>query len=147
MKAEFPEVEAINAMYTHGYCTIISSKMRFGGFAKTLGCRLLSTPHGITYPKIIIVVDEEIDPFNLQQVIWAITVRFRPERDLVIIPNAPGSTVDPAHLIRGLTTKVIIDATNPVFPDIPLADASIIETPPDTPLWIERILKKMKEVL
>jgi UbiD family decarboxylase len=147
MKAEFPEVEAINAMYTHGYCTIISSKMRFGGFAKTLGCRLLSTPHGITYPKIIIVVDEEIDPFNLQQVIWAMTVRFRPERDLVIIPNAPGSTVDPAHLIRGLATKVIIDATNPVFPDIPLSDASIIETPPDTPLWTERILKKMNEAL
>jgi UbiD family decarboxylase len=48
MKTQFPEVDAINSMYTHGYCTIISSKMRFGGFAKTLGCGLLSTPHGIT---------------------------------------------------------------------------------------------------
>lgn len=90
VKEEFPEVDSINAMYTHGYLVIISSRMRFGGFAKTLGCRLLSTPHGIVYPKIVIVVDEDINPFDLQQVIWAVTVRFRPERDLVIISNVPG---------------------------------------------------------
>lgn len=145
IKSEFPEIEAINAMYSHGYGTIISSKMRFGGFAKTLAMRLLSTPHGINYPKFIIVVDEDIDPFDLQQVIWAITVRFRPERDLVLIPNAPGSTVDPAHLVRGITTKVIIDATKPVFPDIPLADASIVDVPPETPFWMDEILKRRKK--
>jgi UbiD family decarboxylase len=144
MKTQFPEIDAVNSMYTHGYCTIISSKMRFGGFAKTLGCGLLATPHGITYPKLIIVVDDDVDPFNLQQVIWALTVRFRPERDLVIIPNAPGSTLDPAHLVRGLATKVIIDATRPVFPDLPLADASIVEAPPESAVWMEEILKKMK---
>ena len=88
------------------------------------------------------MVDDDIDPFDLQQVMWAITVRFRPERDLVLIPNAPGSTVDPAHLVRGITTKMIIDATRPVFPDIPLADASIVDVPPETPFWIEEILKR-----
>lgn len=144
MKPEFPEIDSINAMYTHGYCVIISSKMRFGGFAKTLGCRLLSTPHGIVYPKFIIIVDEDIDPFDLQQVLWAITVRFRPERDLVVIPNAPGSTVDPAHLVRGLATKVIIDATKPAFPDVPMSESSVVEIPPEVPLWMEKILKKMK---
>jgi UbiD family decarboxylase len=144
MKAEFPEVEAINAMYTHGYCAIISSKMRFGGFAKTLGCRLLSTPHGITYPKLIIVVDEDVDPFDLQQVIWAMTVRFRPERDMAVIPNAPASTLDPAHLVRGLATKIIIDAAKPAFPDIPLSDAAMVEPPRETASWIEEIQKRMK---
>jgi 4-hydroxybenzoate decarboxylase len=144
MKSEFPELQAVNAMYSHGYVTIISSKMRFGGFAKTLTLRLLTTPHGINYPKFIIVVDDDIDPFDLQQVMWAISVRFRPERDLVLIPNAPGSTVDPAHLVRGITTKTIIDATRPVFPDIPLADASIVDVPPETAFWIEEILKRRK---
>jgi 4-hydroxybenzoate decarboxylase len=142
MKAEFPELEAINAMYSHGYGAIISSKMRFGGFGKTLAMRLLSTPHGIVYPKFIIVVDEDIDPFDLQQVMWAIAVRFRAERDLVVIPNAPGSTVDPAHLVRGITTKVIIDATKPAFPDIPLADAAEVDVPPETSFWTEEILKR-----
>jgi UbiD family decarboxylase len=144
MKAEFPEIDAVNSMYTHGYCTIISSKMRFGGFAKTLGCRLVSTPHGIIYLKLIIVVDDDIDPFDLQQVIWAMTVRFRPERDLVVIPNAPGSTLDPAHMVRGLSTKLIIDATQPVFPDLPLADASIVEPPRETAVWMDQILERMK---
>ena len=144
MKADFPEIEAVNALYTHGYCTIISSKMRFGGFAKTLGCRLLSTPHGITYPKFIIIVDEDVDPFDLARVVWAITVNFRPERDLVIIPNAPSSTLDPAHLVRGLATKVIIDAARPVFPDIPLADAGRVEVPAQTAHWIEEIRKRME---
>ena len=144
MKVDFPEVEAVNALYTHGYCTIISSKMRFGGFAKTLGCRLLSTPHGITYPKLIIIVDEDVDPFDLARVIWAMTVNFRPERDLAIIPNAPSSTLDPAHLVRGLATKVIIDAARPVFPDIPLADAGRVEVPPQTSYWIEEIKKRME---
>lgn len=141
MKQDFPEVRAVNAMYTHGYCTIISSKMRFGGFAKTLGCRLLSTPHGIAYPKVIIIVDEEVNPFDLQQVVWAMTVRFRPERDLVIIPNAPSSTLDPAHLIRGLATKVIIDAAKPAYPDIPLADAAGVAPPEDTAAWMDVIEK------
>jgi UbiD family decarboxylase len=143
MKADFPEVEAVNAMYTHGYCTIISAKMRFGGFGKTLACRLLSTPHGVTYPKIIIVVDEDVDPFDLNQVIWAMTVRFRPERDLALIPNAPASTLDPAHITRGLATKVIIDATKPAYPDIPLADADSVPVPPQTAFWINEIRKRM----
>jgi UbiD family decarboxylase len=143
MKVDFPEVEAINAMYTHGYCTIISAKMRFGGFAKTLACRLLSTPHGVTYPKIIIVVDEDVDPFDLNQVIWAMTVRFRPERDLALIPNAPASTLDPAHLTRGLATKIIIDAAKPVYPDIPLSDADSVPIPPQTSFWINEIQKRM----
>ena len=112
--------------------------------AKTLAMRLLTTPHGIVYPKFIIVVDDDIDPFDLQQVMWGISVRFRPERDLVLIPNAPGSTVDPAHLVRGITTKTIIDATRPAYPDIPLADASIVDIPPETAFWTEEILKRRK---
>ena len=144
MKVDFPEIEAVNALYTHGYCTIIASRMRFGGFAKTLACRLLSTPHGITYPKLIIVVDANVDPFNLQQVIWALTTRFRPERDLALIPNAPASTLDPAHLIRGLGTKVIIDATTPVYPDIPMEDNISVDLPADTDFWIGEIQKRMQ---
>ena len=144
IKKDFPEVQAVNAMYTHGYCAIVSSKMRFGGFAKTLGCRLLSTPHGVAYPKLVIIVDEEVDPFDLQQVVWALTVRFRPERDIAIIPNGPQSTLDPAHLVRGLATKIIIDAAKPAFPDIPLHDAASVDTPSETEGWMA-IIKNLME--
>ena len=36
LKAEFPEVQAVNAMYTHGLLVIISTKKRYGGFALSL---------------------------------------------------------------------------------------------------------------
>ena len=32
--------------------------------------RVLSTPHGLGDAKVIIVVDAEVDPFDLKQVVW-----------------------------------------------------------------------------
>ena len=72
------------------------------------------------------------------------TVRFRPERDVAIIPNAPASTLDPTHLVRGLGTKIIIDAAKPAFPDIPLSDEALVEPPKEAAFWIEEIKKRME---
>jgi len=51
LKRDFPEVEAVNAMYTHGIGTIVSTKSRLGGYGKAVAMRLLSTPHGMPYTK------------------------------------------------------------------------------------------------
>ena len=53
----FPEVVAVNALYTHGLVVIVSTETRFGGFAKAVGLRVLTTTHGLGYAKIVIVVD------------------------------------------------------------------------------------------
>ena len=37
LKADFPEVQAVNASYTHGLVVIVSTKKRYGGFAKAVG--------------------------------------------------------------------------------------------------------------
>jgi UbiD family decarboxylase len=139
LKAMAPEVVSVNAMYCHGLGTIIATKPRMGGFGKIIAAKLLATPHGLVYPKVIIVVDEDIDPFNLDEVMWALTTRFRPERDIVLIPNAPGSTLDPASHPRGLVTRMIMDATKPVPPDLPLADLSVVEPPEEGEKWIEEL--------
>jgi 4-hydroxybenzoate decarboxylase len=47
----FPEVIAVNALYTHGLVLIVSTKVRYGGFAKAVGLRVLSTPHGLGYAR------------------------------------------------------------------------------------------------
>ena len=39
------------------------------------GTRHLTTPHGLGYAKIIIVVDADVDPFDLKQVMWAMSVK------------------------------------------------------------------------
>ena len=64
----FPEVIAVNALYTHGLVVIVSTKVRYGGFAKSVGMGVLTTPHGLGYAKFVIVVDADVDPFNLDQV-------------------------------------------------------------------------------
>lgn len=57
-------------MYTHGLLAIISTK-RYGGFARAVGLRAMTTPHGLGYVKMVIAVDEDGDPFNLPQVMGA----------------------------------------------------------------------------
>ena len=52
----------------HGLLAIISTKKRYGGFARAVGLRAMTTPHGLGYVKMVIMVDEDVDPFNLPQV-------------------------------------------------------------------------------
>jgi UbiD family decarboxylase len=67
LKQNFPEIVSVNALYTHALVVIISPKRRFGGFAKSVGMRVFSTPHGLGYAKAVIVVDETVDPYNLHK--------------------------------------------------------------------------------
>jgi UbiD family decarboxylase len=60
--------------------------------------------------KHVIVVDEDIDIYNLQDLEYAVSTRVRGDEDIVIHPNVRGSTLDPRS-VDGITTKVGIDAT------------------------------------
>ena len=62
--------------------------------------------------KIAIVVDEDIDPTNSVEVEYAISTRCQADKDMIIIQNAKGSSLDPSSdQINLLTTKLGIDAT------------------------------------
>lgn len=62
-----------------------------------------------------VVVDSDVDVYNVSDVEWAIATRFQASEDLLIIKNARGSTLDSsADQETGLTTKVGIDATLPL---------------------------------
>ena len=63
--------------------------------------------------KHVVVVDSDIDPDKPELVEWAIATRFQADRDLVLIRNARGSTLDPSSR-DGLTSKMGIDATKPL---------------------------------
>lgn len=139
LKADMPEVVAVNAMYTHGMGVIISTKCRFGGYGKAVAMRLLSTPHGMPYSKVVIVVDEYVDPFNLEQVMWAITTRVKPDKDVAIIPNCPGMPLDPSSVPAGMHTKMIIDATTPVDPEPNPREVEILDPPAKSEEWEVKI--------
>lgn len=120
VKESFPEVQAVNALYQHGQTVIVSTEVRLGGFAKTVAFRLLSTPHGMHFCRNTILVDADIDPFNLNQVMWALSTRVRDQKDIIIVPFVPGIQLNPAADIRGIDRKLIIDATTTVPKDIPM---------------------------
>jgi len=60
--------------------------------------------------KIIIIVDEDVDIYNMEEVMWAVSTRCRPEK-ILIIPGIPAHPRDPHRLHYG---KVGIDATKPL---------------------------------
>ena len=140
----FPEVMAVNALYTHGLVVIVSTKVRYGGFAKTVGMGVLTTPHGLGYAKYVIVVDADVDPFNLDQVMWAISVRANPAGDSVIIPNLAENLLDPAGQPTGMADKMIIDATTPVPPDRRGNYGELLDTPEQTLAWQDKLMTLLK---
>lgn len=142
LKESMPEVVAVNAMYTHGMGVVISTKCRYGGYGKGVAFRLLSTPHGMPYSKIVIVVDEFVDPFNLEQVMWALTTRVRPDKDVSVIQNCPGMPLDPSSFPAGMHSKLIIDATTPVPPEPNPRETVLLENPVGSDQW-EEIIRKL----
>ncbi|WP_028937227.1 non-oxidative hydroxyarylic acid decarboxylases subunit C [Pseudonocardia spinosispora] len=139
LRADFPEVQAVNAMYTHGLLAIVSTRRRYGGFAKAVGLRALTTPHGLGYCKMVIMVDEDVDPFNLPQVMWALSTKVNPAGDLVQLPNMPVVALDPSAIPQGITDKLVIDATTPVAPDARgHFDQQVIDRP-ETAAWVRRL--------
>jgi 4-hydroxy-3-polyprenylbenzoate decarboxylase len=60
--------------------------------------------------KRVIVVDDDIDPWDAEQVEWACAARMRPERDLIVIPGVRADRSEPLDE-AGVITKLGIDAT------------------------------------
>jgi len=65
--------------------------------------------------KHVVVVDSDIDIYDLNSVEWAIATRFQAHKDLVVIKNVRGSSIDPSiDEKKLLTSKMGIDATKPL---------------------------------
>jgi UbiD family decarboxylase len=70
------------------------------------------------YTKYVIVVDEDVDIFDMNDVMWAVSTRVRAEKDLVLIPGCKGAILDPTSDPETFTlTKMGIDATRPIGKD------------------------------
>jgi len=91
---------------------VISMKKQYAGHAKRVMLGTWSYLRQFMYTKFVIVVDEDVDVRNWQDVIWAITTRMDPARDLTILENTPIDYLDFASPVSGLGSKVGFDATN-----------------------------------
>ena len=68
----------------------------------------------IDFIKNVVVVDEDIDPFNEEEVMWSVATRVQADEDVDILKNLKGNVLDPSLKGNILTAKMIIDATRPV---------------------------------
>lgn len=108
-----PKVHAVNLSFGGGgwLHAIISIEKQLDGDGKNA---LLAAFAAHPSLKHAIVVDSDIDVYNLVDVEWAIATRFQASEDLIVIPNARGSTLDSsADQETGTTSKMGIDATIP----------------------------------
>ncbi len=89
---------------------IVSIKKRYPGHGK----KVMSALWGLgqtSLTKVVIVVDESIDPHDLGRVIWAVASYVDPQRDVVIIGHAHNDVLDPSTPTAGYGSKLGIDAT------------------------------------
>ncbi|MGZ8194095.1 MAG: 4-hydroxy-3-polyprenylbenzoate decarboxylase, partial [Methylosarcina sp.] len=91
---------------------VISMKKQYAGHAKRVMFGTWSFLRQFMYTKFVIVVDDDVNTRNWQDVIWAITTRMDPARDLTILENTPIDYLDFASPVSGLGSKVGFDATN-----------------------------------
>jgi UbiD family decarboxylase len=76
-----------------------------------IGNLLLGCAYCLPRPKYVIVVDNDIDIYRLEDVLWAMGTRVDPQRDSFFAPNTMTSGLDPTGPTPPLTSKLLIDAT------------------------------------
>jgi UbiD family decarboxylase len=96
--------------------TVVALKQRYAGHAKRAG--LIAAAHSYM-GRLVVVVDDDIDPSDLNDVMWAVTTRCEPSEQIDIVRDAWSSALDPRIPVedkqRGITShsKAIIDACRP----------------------------------
>ncbi|WP_428958268.1 UbiD family decarboxylase [Levilactobacillus brevis] len=72
--------------------------------------------------KTVILVDEDVDIFDMNDVMWTVNTRFQADQDLMILPGMRNHPLDPSERpeydpksirTRGMSSKLVIDGTVP----------------------------------
>ncbi len=98
--------------------TVVALKQRYDGHAKRAA--LIAAAHSYM-GRLVVVVDDDVDPSDLADVMWAVTTRCEPSEQTDIVRNAWSSALDPRippdAKARGITShsKLIVEAVKP-FP-------------------------------
>ncbi|WP_163831484.1 4-hydroxy-3-polyprenylbenzoate decarboxylase [Spartinivicinus ruber] len=114
LKKQFPEI--VDFYLPPEGCSyrlaVISMKKQYPGHAKRVMLGIWSFLRQFMYTKFVIVTDDDINIRSWQDVIWAMTTRMDPKRDMTFIENTPIDYLDFASPVSGLGSKVGLDATN-----------------------------------
>ncbi|MBI2985713.1 MAG: UbiD family decarboxylase [Deltaproteobacteria bacterium] len=130
-KAGVPDVQGVWLTVSGGsrLVIVVSIKQRYPGHAKQAAVVASQCHAGAYLGRYVIVVDDDIDPSNTDDVIWAMASRSDPETDIDIIRRCWSGPLDPIIQPgkKGFNSRAIIDACRPYewmkdFP--PVAESS-----------------------
>lgn len=121
---------------------IISIDKAYPGQARRAALAFWSALPQFTYTKFVIVVDKSINIRDPRQVVWAISSKVDPSRDVFILPDTPFDTLDFASKKIGLGGRMGIDATTKIPPETEHEWGAPLESDPDVAAMVSRRWKE-----
>ncbi|MGH9256412.1 MAG: UbiD family decarboxylase [Vicinamibacterales bacterium] len=113
-------VRDVRGVWAHEVCggrllIVVSIRQRFCGHSRQAGFLAAQCPAAAYMNRFVIVVDDDVDPMNLEEVMWAVSTRCEPSDDIEIMRKSWGSKVDPmlADPAVPYNTRALIDACRP----------------------------------
>jgi UbiD family decarboxylase len=76
---------------------VVSIEQRYAGHAGQVLGLAANAPSAAYYTKWVVVVDEDVDPTDLNQVLWAMSTRCNPVEDIDILRNSWSTWLDPTQ--------------------------------------------------
>jgi 4-hydroxy-3-polyprenylbenzoate decarboxylase len=80
--------------YSGRYITVIALKQKYGGHAKRAAMAILGSTYGY-HRRFVIIADDDIDPSNIQDVLWALATRCDPSASINILTECWSTPLDP----------------------------------------------------
>jgi UbiD family decarboxylase len=113
-----PEVTEYAVLSSWGMMSVISedkkARAKKPGLVKKVALATKAIKAS-TWVKNVIVVDDDIDPHNVQEVLWCMSVKFQGQKDILVIPDFPGTMLDPSEPYLGkgpgITSYTVFDCT------------------------------------
>ena len=96
---------------------VVSMRKAYPGHAKRVMFGIWSFLRQFMYTKFVIVVDDDIDARDWKDVMWALSTRMDPARDITVVERTPIDYLDFASPESGLGGKIGLDATNKLPPE------------------------------
>jgi UbiD family decarboxylase len=89
-------IQSVVGVYNHSpYFTVVAIQQKYAGHAKQAGLATLSCAAAARNGRYVVVVDEDIDPTNLKEVLWAMMTRVDPPTNIDILDGCWSTPLDP----------------------------------------------------
>ena len=95
---------------------VVSMQQKYAGHSAQVLALTAQCPAAAYYTKWVIVVDEDVDPTNFNDVLWALSTRCHPSEDIDVLRNTWSTGLDPSRFpveMRPYGSKVLINACKP----------------------------------